>query len=66
MLVEAITQHSDKDVYTGNSLAELLKDVDSLDRYLHGVKTEGAYLDRCRRVLKELAVETEVPADDAR
>ena len=58
MLVEAITRHSDKDVCTGNPLVELLKDVDSLDRYLHGAKTEGAYLERCNRVLKELGVGT--------
>ncbi len=57
MLVEAIVQHSDKEVYSGNPLAELLKDVDSLDRYLHGVKSEGAYLDRCHKPLREFGVE---------
>lgn len=57
MLVKAIVKHSDKDVVTDDPLAELLKDVDSLDRYLHGVLTESAYLERCNRVLKELGIE---------
>lgn len=63
MLVDAIVQHSDKAVFSDDTLAELLKDVDSLDRYLYGVKTEGAYLDRCYKVLRELGIEpqTDVP-----
>lgn len=35
-------------------LTELFKDVDSLDRYLHGIETDSAYLKRCNKVLKEL------------
>jgi uncharacterized protein len=57
MLVHAIIQHSDKAVFTDDPLVELLKDVDSLDRCLYGVKTEGAYLDRCNKVLRELGIE---------
>lgn len=45
-----------KETYTNDSFVELLKDVDSFDRYLHGVKTEGAYLERCNRVMKELGI----------
>jgi uncharacterized protein len=56
MLVKAIVRHSEKDVYTSDPLTELLKDVDSLDRYLHGAKTEGAYLERCNRVMAELGI----------
>lgn len=56
MLVDAIAKHSDKETYSDNSFIELLKDIDSVDRYLHGVKTEGAYLERANRVLKELGV----------
>lgn len=56
MLVNAIVQHSEKDVYTSDPFVELLKDVDSLDRYLHGAKTEGAYLERCNRVMEELGI----------
>ena len=57
MLVKAIVQHSDKEAVTDDPLVELLKDVDSLDRYLHGVKTEGAYLERCNRVPREVGIE---------
>ncbi|MDI7260266.1 MAG: HD domain-containing protein [Thermodesulfobacteriota bacterium] len=53
-IVKAITQHDDKWIDSGDPFVELLKDVDSLDRYLHGVKTEGAYLERCQRTMKEL------------
>jgi uncharacterized protein len=49
--VNAIIQHSDKETNLGDSFVELLKDVDSLDRYLHGIKSEGAYLERINRVL---------------
>lgn len=57
LIVAAIIKHSDKDEYSEDAFIELLKDVDSLDRYLHGVKSEGPYLERCTRVLKELGIE---------
>jgi len=57
LLVNAITKHSEKDTYSNDSFVELLKDVDSIDRYLHGIKTEGAYIERCNRVMKELCIE---------
>jgi uncharacterized protein len=56
MLIDAITKHSDKETYSNDSFVELLKDIDSMDRYLHGIKTEGAYLERCNRVMKELGI----------
>lgn len=55
-LVKAIIKHSDKEEYSQDALTELLKDVDSVDRYLHGVKTEGEYLVRCNNVLKEFGI----------
>lgn len=57
MIVNAIIKHSDKETYSDDSFVEFLKDIDSLDRYLHGVKTEGAYLERCTRVLNELGID---------
>lgn len=57
ILVTAIMKHSDKETDSGDPFIELLKDIDSIDRYLHGVKTEGAYLERCTKVLKELGIE---------
>ena len=57
IIVNAIIQHSQKETITDNPFVEILKDVDSIDRYLHGVKTEGAHRERCIKVLKELGIE---------
>ncbi len=35
-------------------MVELLKDVDAFDRYLYGVDSEGAYLERVNKVFKEI------------
>lgn len=59
LLVNAIIKHSDKGTYSNDALAELLKDVDSIDRYLYGIKTEGPYLERCHRVMSELGITSE-------
>ena len=56
MIVNAIIKHSDKETYSNDSFVELLKDIDSVDRYLHGIKSEGAYLERCNRVFVELGI----------
>lgn len=56
-IAKAIINHSNKEEHTDDPLVELVKDVDVLDRYLHGIKTEGAYLKRCTNVLKELGIE---------
>ena len=56
-IVGAVTKHSNKSDHSDDGLTELLRDVDSLDRYLHGINTEGAYLDRCQKVMKELGIE---------
>jgi uncharacterized protein len=58
-IVNAIIQHSDKDSISNDPFVELLKDVDSLDRYLHGINSDGAYLERINRVLAELGVSIE-------
>lgn len=55
-IVKAIVQHSEKEVSTSDPFVELLKDVDSLDGYLHGVTPEGGRLDRCKRVIEELGI----------
>lgn len=60
LLVKAISQHSNKEEYTQDSFVELLKDIDSLDRYLHGIKSEGAYIERCKRVFNELGIVIEI------
>lgn len=60
LLIKAISQHSNKEEYTDDLFVELLKDIDSVDRYLHGIKSEGAYVDRCRQVFKELGINLEI------
>ncbi len=56
-VVKAIVEHSDKEASSNDPFVELLKDVDSLDGYLHGGKAEGARLERCKKVMKELGIE---------
>lgn len=46
IIINAVRHHSEKDVDSSEPYLELLKDIDSLDRYLHGVPTEGAYMER--------------------
>jgi uncharacterized protein len=50
IIINAISQHSKKEIYSDDPFVALLKDVDSIDRYLHGIKSEGAYLERCNRM----------------
>lgn len=57
LLVKAISQHSNKEEYSDDPFVELLKDIDSLDRYLHGVKSEGEYIHRCNKVFDELGID---------
>ena len=40
---DAIINHSDKGIKSEDPYIEAMKDVDSLDRYLHGIETKGAY-----------------------
>lgn len=56
-IVRAVAQHSDKESDSGDPFVELLKDVDSLDRYLHGIKMEEAHVERCNKVMQELGFE---------
>lgn len=57
LIIEAVIHHSEKDIKTENPYIELIKDVDSFDRYLHGIKSEEDYLERCSIVFKELNIE---------
>ena len=56
LLKEIIPMHSDKTDDSGNAYAELLKDADALDRYLHGVATKPHEWPRLSRVLSELNI----------
>jgi uncharacterized protein len=54
LIVKATIHHSDKKQYSGDTFVELIKDVDSFDRYLHGKETYDFYVERTNRVLKDL------------
>lgn len=41
---EAVINHSDKGIKSEDPYIEAIKDVDSLDRYLHGIETKGDHL----------------------
>jgi uncharacterized protein len=56
-IVKAVVQHSEKELISKDPFVELLRDVDSLDAYLHGVEIEGGRLERCKKVMKELGIE---------
>ncbi len=47
----AVRHHSEKEIVSDEPYLELLKDIDSLDRYLHGVPTGGVYLERVQRYI---------------
>lgn len=50
IIKNAIFHHSEKDIDSGEPYLELLKDIDCLDRYLHGVLTEGVYMERASKI----------------
>ncbi|MBM4307451.1 MAG: HD domain-containing protein [Deltaproteobacteria bacterium] len=55
-IVKAIVQHSEKEITSDDPFVELLRDVDSIDAYLHGVEIGGGRLERCKRVMKEIGI----------
>ena len=60
-IIKAVAVHSDKNTIDGDPYAELLKDVDTLDSYLHGFEAEeeSGRLARRNRISSELGIEFE-------
>ena len=56
VIKDSILKHSDKESIDINEYVEFTKDIDSYDRYLYGIESEGAYLTRINRVKKELGL----------
>ena len=54
---EAVINHSDKEIISDNPYVEAMKDVDSLDRYLHGIETKGGHIQRLQNVLTLFDIE---------
>ncbi|MFX1484450.1 MAG: HD domain-containing protein [Promethearchaeota archaeon] len=53
-IIGAIRDHSEKEKIVKDQYAELLKDVDCIDSYLHGFEPKGAHLERVSKVFTEL------------
>lgn len=57
LIVKNIIKYSYDNDKACNPTAELLKDFDSVYKYLYGIKSEGAYLERCKKVLENVRKE---------
>ncbi len=53
-IVNATINHTKKKQYDDTAFDELIKDVDSLDRFLHGLETFDYYTKRTKKALKGL------------
>lgn len=56
IILSAVTVHGYKDIYSDNPYAEMLKDVDSIDAYLHDVKTKGDREVRVSEFMEDIGV----------
>lgn len=59
MIVQATKNHTLKKEFTDNDFDELIKDADSLDRFLHGKETFEFYHSRTNRALQNLGLKIE-------
>lgn len=53
VIVQSTINHTSKKIYSDCKFDELIKDADSLDRYLHGKSTYDFYTTRCENALKD-------------
>ena len=56
---EAVVNHSDKHLISESAYAEAMKNIDSLDRYLHGIPTKGDHLLHLNKMLELLDIQVE-------
>lgn len=57
LLKSIIPQHSDKAAVSDDPYAELLKDADAIDRYLHGVETKKQEVPRLVNAFSSIGIE---------
>ena len=55
-IVEATRNHTFKTEFKENKFDELIKDADSLDRFLHGKETYDFYFARSKKALKDMKI----------
>ena len=58
LIHESVINHSDKDLLSDNPYVEAMKDIDSLDRYLHGIETKGSHLPHLKNMLELFDIDT--------
>ena len=56
IIINAVIKHAQKEIFSDELYVELLKDVDSLDMYLHGVKTSEDCILRSNKAIEELGI----------
>ncbi|HPJ22077.1 MAG TPA: HD domain-containing protein [Clostridia bacterium] len=56
-ILSAVTVHGYKSVYSKNPYAEMIKDVDSIDAYLHGLDTQKDRHIRVSGFLEEIGID---------
>lgn len=47
---DSVINHSDKETVSDNPYIEAMKNIDSLDRYLHGIPTKGDHIKRLQNI----------------
>lgn len=57
IIANSVAKHSEVEIFSEDSYAELIKDVDSFDKYLHGLETDGYFLIRSKKVIEELGLQ---------
>lgn len=57
IIANSVAKHSEVEIFSEDPYVELLKDVDSFDKYLHGIGTEGDFLMRSKKVIEELGLQ---------
>lgn len=55
-IINAVIKHTEKEIFSDELYVELLKDVDSLDMYLHGIESSEDCILRSKKAIKELGI----------
>ena len=60
IIINAVLKHSEVETFSDDLYVELLKDVDSFDKYLHGIDTNEYCIIRSKKVIEELGLNSTV------
>ena len=56
IIINAVIKHTQKEIFSDELYVELLKDVDSLDMYLHGIEISDDGILRSNKAIEELGI----------